>query len=472
MPSFTIGDRVTIGFYNPLGRSCTVNLIGANGSVLGNDTITGTSITGYNNATVQGRMYASIPNAKSGTYKVKVTYGTNIITKNGGTYSVDESVCRPAIAGASYKDTDSSIVAITGNNQDILQGKSIVQFEASGLTAQNSASIRSCKVSVNGNDYTLTVSGTSASGGNITIDSGTNVNAVFTVTDSRGLTASKTISITMLALANPTAVITMQRQSNFYSATDITVDAEYSSVNGQNTISISYACTKDGDSSATVRGTLQDNVESTITLDNNYAWTVVVTLVDRFGKTSTYTNLLSRGMPIIYFDRFRSSVGINCFPQDDKSLEVNGFNVTRSIMTRYLSANVTNLVQSTYTIVPLDSQISTGDKLTATSNGGIKIGAGVSKVLVSARVSIQGSATAGRRHLRIMKNSYSNNNTMAWSQDDFAASVTEDVVITPTLADVQEGDVIYMWYHVPNSADTLGGNAYGARTSITVEAVG
>jgi hypothetical protein len=29
-------------------------------------------------------------------------------------------------------------------------------------------------------------------------------------------------------------------------------------------------------------------------------------------------------MPIIYFDRLKSSVGINCFPQNEKSLEING----------------------------------------------------------------------------------------------------------------------------------------------------
>jgi hypothetical protein len=269
-------------------------------------------------------MYASIPNAKSGTYQVKITYGTNIVTKTGGKYTVDESVCKPSISGASYQDTNSSIVSITGDNQKIVQNKSTVRYAASGLTANNSASIASCKVTVNGNTYNLTVSGSSASGGNAVIDSGNNVQATFTVTDSRGLTASKTITITMLALSKPTAVITLERESNFYSATDITVDAEYSSVNGQNTISISYACTKDGDAAPSVSGTLQDNVQATITLDNNFAWTVVVTLRDRFNNTNSYTNIVPRGIPLIFFDIKKSSVGINCFPEEENSLEVDG----------------------------------------------------------------------------------------------------------------------------------------------------
>ena len=177
-------------------------------------------------------------------------------------------------------------------------------------------------------------------------------------------------------------------------------------------------------------------------------------------------------MPIIYFDRLKSSVGINCFPKEEQSLEVNGVSVEKNVMTASLTANVTNLAVSTYTKVPLDDSDGVGSKLTLQSDGGIKIGANVSKILVSARASIVGSATTGRRHLRVMKNSYTNNNTIAWSQDDFGASVTEDIVITPTVGDVQEGDVVYLWYYVPNSADTLGGNAYGCRTSMTIEVIG
>lgn len=472
MPNFTIGERVTIGFYNPLGRSCTVNLIGADGSTLGTDTITGTSISGYNNSTVQTRMYASLPNAQSGKYQVKVTYGSQVTTKTGGTYTVDANACKPSISGGSYKDINSATVAITGNNQLIVQNRSQVQYTATGLAAQKSATVKSASVTVNGNTYNLTVSGSTATGGSAVINSGTDVEAVLTVTDSRGLTASTTITIQMLELSQPSAIITLERQSNYYSATNILVDARYSSVNGGNTISIAYSCTKDGASSATVSGTLQDGVQSTITLDNTAGWAVKVTLTDRFGLTTSYNLYVSRGMPIIYFDRQNNSVGINCFPKDEDSLEVNGINLSPSVMTRSLGANVTNLVQSTYTIVPLDLTNSIGSKLTATSDGGVKVGANVSKVLVSGRASIQGSSTSGRRHLRIMKNSYTNNNTLAWSQDDLAASVTEDIVITPTLCDVEEGDTIYLWYHVPNSADTLGGNAYGSRTSMTVEVVG
>ena len=472
MPNFTIGDKLTIGLYNPLNRQVTVNILGADGSQVSNDTTSGSSITGYAGSGVVNALYNSIPNAQSGTYKVRVTYGSQVSTRNGGKYSVNATLCSPSIGSVAYEDTKSQTIALTGNNQDIVRNHSIVGYSASGLTAQKGATVSACSVTVNGTSYPLTISGSNASGTGGVIDSGMSLDATFTVTDSRGLTGTKNVTINMLDWSVPSAIITLERQNNFYTATNLTVDARFAYINGNNRVTITYNATKEGDSAPSVSGSVQDNVTSVVNLDNSYAWTVVVTLVDSLGGTTSYSLWISRGMPIIYFDRLKSSVGINCFPKEEQSLEVNGVNIEKNVMTAYLTANVTNLAVSTYTQIPLDSSNGVGSKLTLQSDGGIKIGANVSKILVSARASIQGSATTGRRHLRVMKNSYTNNNTIAWSQDDFGASVTEDIVITPTVGDVQEGDVVYLWYYVPNSADSIGGNAYGCRTSMTIEVIG
>ncbi len=475
MPNFTIGNKLTIGLYNPLGRSVTVNILGADESQISNDTTSGTSISGYNNETVQNRLYASIPNAKSGQYKVKVTYGTNISTKNGGNYTVNENVCKPNIGTVSYEDTNDSVIAITGDNQDIVRNHSTVKYTANGLSGQKSATIQSCSVKVNGNSYSLTVSGTSATGGNAVIDSGTDIEAVFTVTDSRGITNTKSLTIHMLDWYVPSAIITLLRQNNFYSQTDVTVDADYPSINGNNTISISYTATavieRQRTTPSPVSGTLQNNVTSVVVLDNEYAWNVVITLTDRFGGTTTYNAYISRGMPIIYFDRLKSSVGVNCFPKDEESLEVNGYNIGRNVMTRSLSSTITNLAVNTYTIIPLDLSNVAGNKLTATNDGGIQIGANISKVLVSGRMLIGTDDTAGNRHFRIIKNSYSNNNTLAWTFEPIEASSQDNITITPTLANVTEGDVIYLVYYTPDADDDINGGDFGARTSLTVEVV-
>ena len=46
-PDFAIGEKLTLKFYNPLSREITVNLLGVDGSVISNDTINGTTLTGF-----------------------------------------------------------------------------------------------------------------------------------------------------------------------------------------------------------------------------------------------------------------------------------------------------------------------------------------------------------------------------------------------------------------------------------------
>lgn len=331
MPNFTIGNQLTLGFYNPLKRSISVIGYASNGTTqIFSGSTTGTSLTGFNDSASVNSQYASIPSAKSGTYKVKVTYGSSNITKTGGTYSINTSACTPTIGSLTYQDTNSTTTAITNNNQQIIRNNSVVRYTASNLSVKNSATISSVKLSVNSTTYTLSVSGTTATGGNATIDSASNVSATVTLTDSRGLTATKSVTITMLDWVLPNAIITLNRHNNFYSATDITVDANYSSLDNKNTIDISYAYKKVSDTSYSQFYTLQDNVTTTNTFNNNYDWNIRVKLTDKLG-TTYYNLVLPKGMPIIYFDRLKSSTGFNCFPQNEKSVEVDGTNIYKSI---------------------------------------------------------------------------------------------------------------------------------------------
>ena len=319
-PNFVIGNSVTLSFYNPLKRLITVNIIGADGSQCSNDTTTGTAIAGYNGTGVINALYASIPNAKSATYNVKVTYGSVVSTKTDGTYSVNTTTNAPSVTGLTYADTNATTTAITGNDQLIIQNKSTVRYTVTGAAAKNSATVASVKVTVNGLTYTLSASGSSHVGGNAVINSASNVTATATVTDSRGLTATTTVTVQMLDWMKPTAIINMQRLNNFYSTTNITVDADYSSLDEKNTITITYRAGIQGSGAYTVSGTLRDNVQGSFEADNKQNWSVQVTVQDLFDST-TYTLSLGRGIPIVFYDVDKSSVGINTFPSHDNSLE-------------------------------------------------------------------------------------------------------------------------------------------------------
>lgn len=375
MPNFTIGNSLTIGLYNPLGRSVTVTGIGADNSTIFSGSTSGTTLTGFNDSSSVNNQYASIPNSQSGTYQVKVTYGSSNITKTGGTYTVNTSVCSPSITNATYQDTNSTVIAITQNNQLIVRNQSTVQYNATGLTVKKSASIANCKVSVNNNTYNLTVSGTSASGGNAAIDSANDVTATITLTDSRGLTATKTITIQMVDWVLPTAIITLERQNNFYSNTFINVDANYSSVDSKNTITIKARYKKTTASSWSSYVTLQDNVQSTLNLDNLYEWNVQVVLTDLFGST-TYNLTLQKGMPIMYIDTLNNSVGVNCFPSNEESLEIGGktiFDMIYPVGSVYISVNNTSpatLFGGTWEQIQDQFLLSAGSTYTAGDTGG------------------------------------------------------------------------------------------------------
>lgn len=121
-PDFTISNEgVTLKFYNPLNRTFTFNIIG-NGTQLAYAWTQsgGTSHLIFDSLETQNQLYATIPNQQSGTYQVKVTYGTSVKTSNfGNTFQIrgDE---KPTFTDFEYEDADSRTSTLTGDNQVIV----------------------------------------------------------------------------------------------------------------------------------------------------------------------------------------------------------------------------------------------------------------------------------------------------------------------------------------------------------------
>lgn len=248
------------------------------------------------------------------TYNGSSNIGSSYVTKK-------MDVVGHAEADYSYEDTNPTTIAITGDNQKIIQNQSTLQINLSNIVPYQNAPIVTAEAIYNSITYNGTISGDTATIPIGTIDSTSDVEVVARLIDTRGNIWFRYIPITILSWQIPTANITLQRQNNFYSETDIKVDANYSDLDGNNTISIKVRYKKTTDSTYGSYVTLQDNVTSTLTLDNLYEWDVQVLVEDRLGST-TYNLTLDKGMPIIYFDRLKRSVGINYFPQYDESLEV------------------------------------------------------------------------------------------------------------------------------------------------------
>ena len=274
-----------------------------------------------------------------------------VYTYSSGTAGNPSSVAKtmtitaanPTITGATYKDTNSTTKAITGNDQNIIQNNSTLQVNISKLAALKYATLKTVAVTINGVEKSKAISGTSASG--VTVDFGVvnaanNATASVTVTDSRGNTTTKDVALTVEPWQKPTAIISCHRVNNFYSETELTVNADFSSLGGKNTVTIKYQYQQKGGTSWSTAATVQDGATTTITLDNTKEWSVKVVVTDKLGST-TYNFNINKGIPIAFIDKALSSVGINCFPSRSNSLEINGKTVDDFISDRVQAGNAT-----------------------------------------------------------------------------------------------------------------------------------
>ena len=272
------------------------------------------------------------------TYNGSTKIGTSDIIRK----SVTVNDSQPMIGDISYIDTNSKTVAITGDSTKIIKGYSTVRATISNVKAMNGATIQKIVSKIGDVTNTTTLTGSSSS--NVAIDIGkVNVSEdsqlVVTVTDSRGLTATSSVTVTVCDYEKPTANISCKRRENFYTETDLIVNAHISDIFGKNTETIK-AYTKQADASdygAAVN--VSSGATTTISLDNTKAWNVKVVVSD---KLSSYTNVLyiEKGQPIVFFDRQKSSVGVNCFPTRDNSFEVDGKTIEDYIASRVQAGTV------------------------------------------------------------------------------------------------------------------------------------
>ena len=469
MPNFTIGVPLLVTLANPLNHTITVELIDSNNNSVKSQEATGSIVLGFNDTDTQNALYQSIPNSKRGQYKIRVTYNSHVSTNTGGYYEVDESQCSPSFGTVSYRDINQTVVAITQDDQKIVQNHSIVRYGITGMSAQKYASISSCSVLVNGNNYNLTITGASANGGDAAISSGVDTWAKFSLTDSRGITATTWEKITILKYKAPTAIITLKRQSNFYTDTDLKVNANYASINGHNAITITYRARKSGSSQYTVSGTVQDNVQSVIQLDNEYAWEVEVTLTDSLGGTKTYTGSdlwVQKGTPLFFIDRKKYSIGLNCFPKGENTLELNGNQVLPgATICCDLMENIIIAEANAYKTIKFDNIGSTDASVLnsdSDNNEAIKILRNIDHVVVSATIKFLLSATAGERTIRIVEERPSGGKTYYGNVGVSGSSsgiLTQTLNITPTLVSVETESLIYLQYKVPSALDLIQGKS-------------
>ena len=319
-PNFTIGNALTLDFYNPLGRSFTVKGYSkTDGREIFSGSSNGTRLVGFNDSNSVTEQYKSIPNSQSGQYKVVVTYNNISLTRDAGnTYQVRGNEI-PTVGNLSYADI-SGAISVTGNPSHIVQNYSELLVSFTNATPNYYAgSIAKYIVTANWTEQ-HTKAGQINFG---RVDSESDIDLILVVVDSRGLKATKTMKVTVLPHSEPTASVTLHRLNNYEDETYLTVDGSIASVNDKNKMTIKYRYKVSGGSYGDYV-TIGDRVKQTLSLDKNNSYIFEVVVTDSFNYSFVKEYALGKGVFPLFIDTGKNSVGVNKLPVYENSLEVSG----------------------------------------------------------------------------------------------------------------------------------------------------
>lgn len=215
---------------------------------------------------------------------------------------------------ASYQDANATVVSIAGGN--IVQRQSKLQILHGTAAAQKGASLANSPYTLNfnGADYGFV-------GNYVEFDkpdlAGT-YRATITAKDTRGNTATSYFDVEILDWTEPAADCLLERQNSFESTCDFKVTAHISSLAGYNVshLAIMEKHKEAGSQNWSQPASVQDDTLTTLSLANNSAWDVVVSVTDAFATTD-YTLSVGKGIPFLFKDRHRNSIGFNAIPDED-----------------------------------------------------------------------------------------------------------------------------------------------------------
>lgn len=267
--------------------------------------------------------YTQIPNATSGTATITCqTYdGNTLVGTSTTTFKVMASadICAPLLSPAVI-DANSSTIALTGDANKLIRYESMVEYSFNAA-AKNEATIKTLTVKNGNNTYTGSSIGV--------IDNVENGEFVFTVIDSRGLSAQKTVTKQIVNYVKPTCYQTVKGELTGETGAKITLTIHGNYFHGNfgkvsNTYNFAIRYTQpDGNMGewtelpAAMIPTLgdDDTYSLTVTIDNlsyNKAYEIQSRLTDKLHTvhSSVYT---ARVLPVFDWDKddFNFNVPVN-----------------------------------------------------------------------------------------------------------------------------------------------------------------
>lgn len=318
---FTDEGNPTFSYVNQAGYTCDAYIEFTGGTIMRSGAVSQASGNYEFVLTDSERTTLLKSSASSKTLAVRYVVRTSI----NGTYyysHIDRTMtvvnAAPTFGDVTYKDTNATTTAITGDNQRIIQAHSVLAVTFSAATAKKGATIAGYTISFGGITKQVTDAGTVSLGA---VDVSTSQDLNVTVTDSRGFTAASKVSVTVDDYSVPTAIIDLHRLNNFEPETYITVNARYAYLSGKNSVTITAKMKKVSETSYGSSIALTDGVQSTVTCDRDSAYDFIVTVADKLESTD-YSLALGKGIPAFFIDVAKASVGVNCLPTEENVLQL------------------------------------------------------------------------------------------------------------------------------------------------------
>lgn len=276
----------------------------------------------------------------TGTFAVTTYNGS---TQVGGTSSKTATVqttsanSAPTLGTFTYADSNSTTTNITGNNQYLVQGYSTLKITPGTATAKNGASIVSYTATCNGVSVSNTT-GAALTVGNVSRSG--NVAVTLTVTDSRGYTASRSVTMTVISYSKPRiSSLTLRRTNEIEAEMQLVFNGSISaiSVGGVQKNSVQYIRYRYKKTSASSYGSYISLYSSTsisgtsfsfsnlelCSLDANSSYDFHLQIQDRLFSTTSLDlyYVVPQGTPLVALRK--KKVGINN-PNPTVALDVTG----------------------------------------------------------------------------------------------------------------------------------------------------
>ena len=358
-PNVNIGSAHNVTWTNSSGASTSLKLCKTdNSTIIDYGKVTGTSksITPAAN-----KIYPLTPN--SNTYKARYIITT---TANGKSYTNSKDFTftvtnsNPNFSNFTYQDTNTTITALTGNNQILVRGYSNVKATVSTsnkATAKNSATMKTYKLAIGNKNISANYN--ASADVNLSINSiNNNVIDLYAI-DSRGNSTKLRKTATIKNYSNiKIKSLSATRENNIGTITTLKFEGEFWNARFGNVTNIITSCKYkykttssstwiDGKTTLTytisgnkITGSL--NVQGDLGVDGfnaNSSYNVQLVLSDKL-STATYNVILSSGNPALAIYKNNVAIGKQYDTSEGSKLQVNG-----DIKANNFKGNATNVNQ-------------------------------------------------------------------------------------------------------------------------------